>query len=47
MAELCSSIEAVSGEKGDSQVLLTADGRQMDPRDLIGNYSVGTVGGGD
>ena len=43
VSELCSSIEAQSGEKADSQVLLTADGRQMDTRDLIGNYSVGTV----
>lgn len=43
VAELCSSIEAVSGEKPESQVLLAADGRQMDPHDLVGNYSVGTV----
>lgn len=43
VSQLCASIEAVSGEKADSQVLLTADGRQMDPQDLIGNYSVGTV----
>lgn len=43
VAKLCSSIETVGGEAADNQVLLTADGRQMDPRELIGNYSVGTV----
>ena len=44
VSELCDCIEAVSGEKAEDQVLLTADGRQMDPRELIGSYSVGTVG---
>lgn len=43
VAELCSCIELVSGEHASSQVLLTSDGRQMDPQDLIGKYSVGTV----
>ncbi len=33
----------MSGEKAEDQVLLTADGRQMDHRELIGSYSVGTV----
>ena len=43
VSELCSCIERVSGERSEDQVLLTADGRQMDPKDLIGSYSVGTV----
>ncbi len=43
VAELCTAIEAVGGERAGSQVLLAADGRQMDPQDLVGNYSVGTV----
>lgn len=44
VAELCSGIERVSGESANSQVLLTSDGKQMEPQDLIGKYSVGTVG---
>lgn len=43
VSELCECIEAVSGEKAEDQVLLTADGRQMDLKELIGSYSVGTV----
>ena len=43
VGELCSAIEGVSGESIENQVLLTADGKQMDPAQLIGAYSVGTV----
>ena len=40
---MCSEIERVSGESAENQVLLTSEGKQMDPQDLIGRYSVGTV----
>jgi len=43
VSELCACIKEVGGEPVESQVLLTADGKQMDPTELIGNYSVGTV----
>ena len=41
--DLCAAVQSISGESVDSQVLLTADGQQMDPNDVIGSYSIGTV----
>jgi len=41
--DLCAAVESISGENVDSQVLLTADGQQMDPNEVIGSYSIGTV----
>ena len=43
VAELCSIVEAVSGEEVKGQVLMTSSGQQMDPSNIIGTYSVGTV----
>ena len=43
MSELCSVVEAVSGEEVKSQVLMTSNGQQMEPNNIIGAYSVGTV----
>ena len=43
VSELCEAIEVSSGEDANSQVLLASDGKQMNPSELIGAYSVGTV----
>lgn len=43
--ELCEAVEAVSGEGVGGVVMLTSEGQQMEPNELIGRYSVGTVGG--
>ena len=43
MSELCSAVRAVGHEAEEDQVMLTSDGKQMDPSDMIGAYSVGMV----
>ena len=43
MSELCSAVRAVSNEAEEDQVMLTSDGVQMNPSEIIGSYSVGTV----
>ena len=43
VSELCSAVEVVSGQVAESQVLMTSNGQQMDPHNIIGAYSVGTV----
>ena len=43
VSELCEAVQAVSGEDASSQVLLASDGRQMNPSETIGAYSI-TVG---
>ena len=43
MSELCSAVRAVGREAEEDQVMLTSDGKQMDPADMIGAYSVGMV----
>ncbi len=41
--ELCEAVEGVSGEGAEGVVMLTSEGQQMEPNELIGRYSVGTV----
>lgn len=43
MSELCSAVKAVSNEAEEDQVMLTNEGKQMEPGNMIGAYSVGTV----
>ena len=43
VSELSSAVKALSHEAEEDQVMLTSDGKQMDPADMIGAYSVGTV----
>lgn len=43
VSELCSAVKAVSNEAEEDQVMLTSEGKQMDPAEMIGAYSVGTV----
>ena len=41
--DICSAVESVSGEDARNQVMLTAEGQQMDPDRVIGSYPTGTV----
>lgn len=41
--DICSAVESVSGEDARNQVLLTAEGEQMDSNRVIGSYPTGTV----
>ena len=43
VSELCSAVKAISNEAEEDQVMLTNEGKQMDPAEMIGAYSVGTV----
>ena len=43
VSELCSAVKAISNEAEEDQVMLTSEGKQMNPAEMIGAYSVGTV----
>ncbi len=43
VSDLCQAVEAESGEVGEGVVMLTSEGQQMEPNELIGRYSVGIV----
>ena len=43
VSELCSAVKAISNEPEEDQVMLTSEGKQMNPAEIIGAYSVGTV----
>ena len=43
VSELCSAVKAISNEAEEDQVMLTSEGKQMIPAEMIGAYSVGTV----